>query len=189
MTTADILTLSRLGATPVVVWLAMGTPAQRYSAMYLFIAATLTDVFDGYLARKQGPTVLGNYLDPVADKVLILSVFFTVSFQGALPLWMALVLLAREFVVSGVRDVAAARGKIVGANWMGKLKTLLQIITICWAIFALARKGNDLTAFRSTMEYTMLWSLAFFTTALSAIFAGIFVYWNRDILLAGRGAK
>ncbi len=82
----------------------MPHPPARYGALLLFLAAMLSDVFDGIVARKTKRTVLGNYLDPIAGKTLILCVFVALGDCEVLPLWMGLVLIARELVVSGVRD-------------------------------------------------------------------------------------
>ena len=179
MNTANLLTLSRLLATPFVVWLMYGeTPTQRYGALALFIGAMLTDVFDGPLARRSGGTPLGTYLDPVADKTMILCVFVALGHLGALPMWMALVTIGRELIVSGVRDAAAAVGKVVGANWMGKTKTFLQTLTICLALFLMARLTPS-----GAPAWTALYVLAFVTVALSVLFALIFLHWNRRLLL------
>jgi len=175
----NLLTLSRLCATPFIVWLMYGrTPCQRYAALVLFLLAAATDAVDGVLARRGSQTVLGNYLDKVADKVLVLCVFVALADVGALPLWMALVLIAREFVVSGVRDVAAARGKVVGANWMGKVKMDLQVITIAWGLFLLGPSGAPPEESSQTLSWLVLKSLAWVTVLTSTGFAIVFVKWH-----------
>ncbi len=185
MDPANALTLSRLFATPFVIWLMYGQSAStRYGALILFVAAMLTDVFDGPLARRRGETVLGNYLDPVADKTLILCIFVTLAERGLLPLWMGLVLIGRELVVSAARDVAAVHGAVVGANWMGKTKTFLQVVTISFALFLLARADTvpPPDAFYVSAAYRLLWALGCATTALAVAFALIFFWWNRGFL-------
>ena len=119
---ANALTFARLLATPFVVWLILGgrhEPAMYAGAMLLFLAAMGTDIADGVLARRFGKTALGNYLDPIADKVLVLSTCVALMRCEMLPVWVTLVFICREFIVSGVRDVAALEGRMVGANWMG----------------------------------------------------------------------
>ena len=187
---ANLLTFSRLAATPFVVWLMYAdTPAARYGALGLFIAAMLTDVFDGPLARRTGRTTLGNYLDPIADKTLILCVFICLGEREILPLWMGLILLARELIVSGVRDVAAAQGRVVGANWMGKTKTFLQVVTVSVGLFLLARQGSEAgqSGFSET-GHQVVWWLGLGTVVVSAVFAGIFVHWNRGVFM-GRSVE
>jgi len=186
MNAANLLTLSRLVATPFVAWLMYGeSPAAKYAALVLFIAAMLTDCLDGPLARRCGRTVLGNYLDPVADKTLILCVFVCLGERDVLPLWMALVLIGRELIVSGVRDVAAAHGKVIGANWMGKTKTFLQVVAISFGLFFMARMDTGPgSGFPDTPAGRGLRTLGSVTVALSVVFAGMFVYWNRTLLFA-----
>jgi len=182
---ANVLTLSRLLATlPVIALMYGAAPAARYGALAVFLAAMLTDVFDGLLARRSRRTVLGNYLDPVADKTLILCVFAALGERGVLPIWMALVLIARELIVSGVRDVAAHGGRLIGANWMGKSKTFLQSVTIAWALFMWAR-APAMGDWKRTLEWRSLWWLGTATVAVSVAFAAAFVVWNRR-LLTGR---
>ena len=187
---ANLLTLLRLCATPFVVWLMYADSATaRYGALALFIGAMLTDVFDGMLARRGGQTVLGNYLDPVADKTLILCVFVCLGERGVLPLWMGLVLIGRELFVSGVRNVGAAQGRIVSANWMGKTKTFLQVVTISFGLLLLARAGNTMPDdSRLSAAYRSLWALGFVTVTLSVVFAIAFLYRSRDLLL-GRESR
>ena len=159
------------------------SPGARYGALALFVAAMLTDVFDGLLARREGRTALGNYLDPVADKTLILCVFVCLGERGVLPLWMGLVLIGRELLVSGVRDAAAAQGRVVGANWMGKTKTFLQVVTISAGLLLLARTGNKWAGDSPAVWFDLLWALGLVAVAASVIFAFVFIYWNRNVLL------
>ena len=188
MSVADLLTFSRLFATPFVIWLMYAdTLTARHGAWVLFIAAMLTDVFDGPIARRTGRTILGNYLDPIADKTLILCVFVCLGERGILPLWMGLALIAREFCVSGVRDVAAAQGRVVGANWMGKTKTLLQVITISVGLFLLARLDGEVGRdYFSSAGHHLVWGMGLMTVGLSIVFAGMFLHWNRGVIL-GKG--
>ena len=183
MNAANMLTLSRLLATPVVLGLMTGNaPATRFAALGVFLLAMLTDVFDGMLARRAGPTLLGTVLDPVADKVLTLCLFFALAECDVLPVWMGLALLAREFVVSGVRAMGARRGRVIGANRMGKTKTFLQTIVIAWALLLYARAAlPGAPAARAFGDYPFLYALAAVTTVLAMSFAGVFIYWNREL--------
>ena len=194
---ANLLTLSRFCATPFVIWLMYGSSAAaRYGALALFLGAMATDVFDGLLARNGRGTALGNYLDPVADKTLILSAFVALGALRVLPLWMGLVLIAREFAVSAVRDVAAAKGRVIGANWMGKTKTVLQVVTVAWAMLYHARAAEvkylvaseaDRQALLDyySFDRTLLWAFALLTVVASVVFAGAFAWWHRRLLFHG----
>ena len=100
---------------------------------YLFIAASITDGIDGYLARKRGQiTTMGMLLDPLADKLLIAAAFVTlVQFNPSLvPAWIAVVIIGREFLVSGLRSIAASEGFTIEASELGKFKMVVQIVSV-----------------------------------------------------------
>ncbi len=100
-------------------------------AVVIFLVAASTDWLDGYLARKrQQVTTLGKLLDPIADKLLTVSAFISLVELGLAPAWMIVVIVGREFAVSGMRSIAAARGVIMAASPWGKIKTVSQIVAI-----------------------------------------------------------
>ncbi len=129
------LTLARLLATPLfVVLLSVSFTGNYTAALVLFLLAMITDFFDGLLARSRGEiTVAGKLLDPLADKILISSAF--IIFVGLdelrLPAWLAIIIVSREFAITGLRLVAAGQGKIIPAGRWGKHKTLSQVFTVC----------------------------------------------------------
>jgi CDP-diacylglycerol--glycerol-3-phosphate 3-phosphatidyltransferase len=103
----------------------------EYIAAAVFILAALTDSFDGYIARKHNQvTKLGKLMDPVADKLLITAALISLVQMGKLSAWIAMVVIAREFVVTGLRGVAASEGHVIAASIWGKLKTIAQIVAI-----------------------------------------------------------
>ena len=186
MSAANLLTTSRLVLTlPIILLIYAGRPWAMWTAFGVFIAAMLTDVFDGMLARRDpNRSPLGTYLDPVADKVLLTSLFICLAHLGVAPMWTALVFVVREFVVSGVRSAAAAQGQIVGANWMGKTKTFLQTIAISFALCGLAVGMSDTSGYQPPFAHLCLqvaWWITCVVAVASAIFACVFVYWNRSI--------
>src|SRR5437868_9302639 len=110
---------------------------QELLASALFIAASITDGIDGYLARRRGQiTTMGMLLDPLADKLLIAAAVVTlVQFNPALvPAWVAVVVIGREFLVSGLRSIAASEGFTIQASDLGKSKMVVQIVSVCTAI-------------------------------------------------------
>lgn len=112
-------------------------------ALVLFCAASLTDMLDGKIARKYHlVTNFGKIMDPLADKILVYSAFCLMIGDGTIPAWMLIVILAREFVVSGVRTVAASDGIVIAAAMSGKAKTVLQMIAVPLLLFMLALKEN-----------------------------------------------
>ncbi|MGI6736560.1 MAG: CDP-diacylglycerol--glycerol-3-phosphate 3-phosphatidyltransferase [Anaerovoracaceae bacterium] len=123
------LTMGRILAIPVfiVVYL-MG---HYIIATLIFIAAAATDALDGHIARSRNlVTNFGKLMDPLADKLLTMSAFVCLVWMGLVPGWMVIVILAREFAVSGLRQIAAADGVVMAAGKSGKVKTVLQMVTI-----------------------------------------------------------
>jgi len=105
-------------------------------AVGLFLLASLTDILDGYLARKRyGVTTLGQLLDPIADKLLITSVLISLVELQLAPAWLVVVIVAREFAVTGIRMVAATHQVIIPAGGLGKVKMVIEVIAICLIIW------------------------------------------------------
>jgi CDP-diacylglycerol---glycerol-3-phosphate 3-phosphatidyltransferase len=131
----NVLTLLRILAVPVIVVALLGeTPNGDALAAGVFALAALTDGLDGYIARSRGSvTTFGKLMDPLADKLLIVAALISLVSLGRVAAWVAMVIIARELAVTGLRAVAAERGVVIAASWMGKLKTILQVA----AVFAL----------------------------------------------------
>lgn len=138
MNLPNTLTLSRILLTPllVVVLLTRVEGKEIYGAV-IFLLAALTDYLDGYFARKRNQvTATGKLLDPIADKLLVASAFIALVELDLAPAWMVVIIVGREFVINGIRTIAAARGHVIPANWLGKIKTFMQIVTIVVLIVA-----------------------------------------------------
>jgi CDP-diacylglycerol--glycerol-3-phosphate 3-phosphatidyltransferase len=139
----NYITFTRILSVPVLIWVLTsrvfdGPDGNReIIASALFIAASLTDAIDGYLARKRGQiTTIGILLDPLADKLMIAAAFITlVQFNPRIvPAWMAVVIIGREFLVSGLRSIAASQGFTIEASDLGKFKMVVQIVSVVAAI-------------------------------------------------------
>ncbi len=145
MSLADQLTLARVAAVPVVVALFISSfHAHDWWATGVFIAAMTTDWFDGRVARWRGHTSsLGSLLDPVADKVLVLTVLIVLVDRGVFPGWMVAAIVAREFLVSGLRLAALERGVVMQARDLGKLKTWSQATAAAIGGFAAAGAWDE----------------------------------------------
>ena len=105
-------------------------------AGFVFIIASLTDAADGYIARKRGiVTNLGKFIDPLADKIMVVAVLVALVDIQRVPAWMVVVIISREFIVTGLRMIAASKGIVIAASKGGKLKTVSQIIGITLLIF------------------------------------------------------
>jgi CDP-diacylglycerol--glycerol-3-phosphate 3-phosphatidyltransferase len=128
----NVLTLLRILAVPVIVVALLGeTPNGDALAAGVFALAALTDGLDGYIARRrQDVTTFGKLVDPLADKLLIIAALVSLVSLGRLAAWVAMVIIARELAVTGLRAVAVEQGVVISASWLGKLKTMLQVASV-----------------------------------------------------------
>lgn len=134
------LTILRVAMIPVfiVFMLWEGIPYSDYIAASIFILACITDFFDGYLARKYNlVTTFGKFMDPLADKLLVCSamICFVADPQCPMPVWVVIVIIGREFIISGFRLVAAEKGVVIAASYWAKVKTTVQMIMAIVLIF------------------------------------------------------
>ena len=143
MNLPNYITLTRIFSVPVLIWILFsrwfeGANGEReLLAVGVFVAASITDGIDGYLARKRGQiTTLGMLLDPLADKLMVMGAFITlVQFNPRIvPAWVAVIVIGREFLVSGLRSIAATEGFTIDASDLGKLKMVVQIVAVAAAI-------------------------------------------------------
>ncbi len=138
MRIANYLTISRIAMIPV--FMTLFRYQSMLFALIVFWIASLTDFFDGWIARKQGVTGFGQFMDPLADKLLVGAalISFTRADEGLIPGWMVLTIIGREFVVTGLRLViAAAHGTVVSATKLGKYKASSQMIVISFSLLLL----------------------------------------------------
>jgi CDP-diacylglycerol--glycerol-3-phosphate 3-phosphatidyltransferase len=145
---ADQLTIARMAAAPIIVALyAIDFAGHDYWATALFAVAMATDWVDGWLARRSGSSsAMGSLLDPVADKILVLAVLIVLVDQGVFAGWMVAAIVAREFLVSGLRLAALERGVVLGARDLGKLKTWTQSVAAILGGFAAGGSLDDSVA-------------------------------------------
>jgi len=167
MNLANKITLVRIFMIPIFVIVLLSgliaSPINRYIALIIFIIASLTDTLDGYIARSRNMvTNLGKFMDPLADKMLVISAMIALVQLGDLKAWVVIVIAAREFIVTGFRTIAASKNIIIAASWWGKLKTISQMLMI---IFLLANfKG---VMFRAIDDFLIV--LAVFFTVVSGV--------------------
>ena len=141
MTTASKITLVRVAMIPaymVTMYLSGGVAGLwMWISLGIFIVASLTDFIDGYIARKYNQTSdFGKFLDPLADKLLTLAAMCMFCEWGTFPAWALMLVLTREFAVSGLRMVAGPKGKVIAAGWSGKIKTASTMVGLCaWMAF------------------------------------------------------
>jgi CDP-diacylglycerol--glycerol-3-phosphate 3-phosphatidyltransferase len=144
----NTITVLRTGVVPILLLLPV-LPGERGSTIiaWSFIVAAVSDIFDGWLARRgQQVTRIGKLLDPLADKLLVATALVVLLAMGRIPIWMTfmvVVIVGREIAVTGLRGIASAGGQVVGASWLGKLKTVTQNIAIGALIFHYETIGLD----------------------------------------------
>lgn len=109
--------------------------ASKWIALGLFIIASLTDLLDGHIARKYNlVTNFGKFMDPLADKLLVCAALICLVEMGRIPSWIVIVIISREFIISGFRLIASDNGRVIAASYWGKFKTTFQMIMICLMI-------------------------------------------------------
>jgi CDP-diacylglycerol---glycerol-3-phosphate 3-phosphatidyltransferase len=141
VTLPNALTFARLLLIPIgiIALLFPDVPFTGIVALVIFVIAAVTDFFDGYFARKWHQTSpLGAFLDPLADKVLVLLYFIVLQYEGLFPMWLLLAMLARDLLNDGFRSFAATRGVVLPANIWGKAKTLFQMLALTSSLLAYA---------------------------------------------------
>lgn len=138
MNLANKLTLIRIILVPLflIFMVVEGIPYGTIIASSIFIIASITDKLDGYIARSRNQiTNFGKFMDPLADKLLVSAALISLVELQFVPAWMAVVIIAREFAVTGLRTIAASDGRVLAASWWGKIKTVIQIIAIILLLF------------------------------------------------------
>ncbi len=128
----NILTMMRIAAIPLLAALLMSpSKTSGFWAAAVFAIASITDWLDGYLARRMGiVTVFGKFLDPIADKLIVMAAMVMILPFGRVPAWMVLVILGREMIITGLRGIASSEGIVIQASDLGKFKTIFQIVAI-----------------------------------------------------------
>ena len=149
----------------------VGGAAGKWIALVLFVAARLTDLLDGKIARKYNlVTTFGKFMDPLADKLLVCSAMICLVQMGRIPAWIVIIIISREFIISGFRLVASDKGVVIAASWWGKFKTTFQMVMIILMI-------ADIAAL-SVVTQTVMW-IALILTVVSLI---DYLVKNKDVM-------
>lgn len=199
MTPANIITMVRICLVPVFVaaiispwpeWIGFDEldAWKSWIAAGIFVVISCTDWLDGYLARKRNEvTDFGKFMDPLADKILVTAALLVLIELGAIPSWVVLIIVAREFIVSGVRMMAASKGEVIAASWYGKFKTVFQMI----AIVLFVVKENPLLGDFSSGFYTGLYVTSWVVMGIALVLTivSMFDYVSKARHLLGFKAK
>ena len=168
------LTMGRMIAVPF--FIAAYIMGYYPAALILFCLASLTDALDGHIARKRGlVTNFGKIMDPLADKILVYSALCLFIESDLIRAWMLIVILAREFIVAGMRTVAASEGRVLAAGMSGKIKTVLQMVAVILYLFGLSVPSIGNTVI-------MIANVIFWAALAMTIYSGAEYVWkNRDV--------
>lgn len=174
------LTILRVILIPVFVVFLLASdaigPWSVYTALIIFIVASLTDLLDGKIARKYNlVTNFGKFMDPLADKLLVISALVCYVDMDRIPAWIVLIIIAREFIISGFRLVAAESGVVIAASYWGKIKTTVQMITI---IFMMPDFGG-------TVVFWIEQVLIYASLILTVVSLADYIIKNKNVLLNG----
>ena len=170
----NTLTVARIALIPVVVWMLGEDPNRRecLATAVIFVGAMLTDIVDGYLARKWNlVSPLGAYLDPLADKLMVMAVLVMLVPLGWVPAWLVLILLGRELAITGLRGIASQEGLTISAGTMGKVKTAFQSTALTMLLLHFPTLGIDVHSSGSVL----LWVATFFSLASAAEYLALFI--------------
>ncbi|HOC08766.1 MAG: CDP-diacylglycerol--glycerol-3-phosphate 3-phosphatidyltransferase [Clostridiales bacterium] len=180
MNLANRLTLFRIILVPVfMVFLLNKITYGEYLAAGVFILAALTDSLDGYIARKHNQvTKLGKLMDPIADKLLVTAALISLVQMDKLSAWIAMVIIAREFVVTGIRSIAASEGQVIAASIWGKLKTISQVV----AVVAIILNNFPFSYIGIPFDQIAIWT----AVALTLISLADYLYKCRKIFINSR---
>ncbi|CAK7043745.1 CDP-diacylglycerol--glycerol-3-phosphate 3-phosphatidyltransferase [uncultured Tissierella sp.] len=179
MNLANKITILRVFLVPIfMIVLYSNIPYSTYVAAGIFIIASLTDTLDGYIARSRNMiTNFGKFVDPLADKVLVSAALISLVELGKVPGWVVVLIIAREFTITGFRVIAASEGVTIAASPLGKIKTITQLI----AIIALLLNNFPFNLINLPFANIMLYISLFFT-----IISGVdYIYKNKSALKMG----
>lgn len=176
------LTCIRMAAVPffVAVFYLPGVPGHFVWALVLFVLASFTDFLDGQIARKRNlVTDFGKFMDPLADKVLVVSALICFTEMGLVPAPVVIVIIAREFAVTSLRLIAAPKGVVIAADIYGKMKTVAQMVWVITVLLQLALEENAIVLpFLAGFNSVMIWVV----TALTVLSGVNYIWANRKLL-------
>ena len=162
----------------------------KFITLIIFLIASFTDFLDGYIARKNNlVTTFGKFLDPIADKLLVLSAMIMLVEDGIIPAWIPIIIAAREFIVSGIRMLAAGDGKVIAASWYGKVKTVSQMVAIGLAFLSTNSFMEFINVKMATGAFALniIMSLAMIVSVVATIFSGLDYFMkSKDIVLKSK---
>jgi CDP-diacylglycerol---glycerol-3-phosphate 3-phosphatidyltransferase len=180
----NLLGLFRIVTTPLlVVVILLGTPLGYMIAVLLLLLMAASDIADGPIARRlQVVSPLGVFLDTISDKIFVAGALIPMVERGLLPGWIALLIIVRDFAVSGLRSYAAAEGQVISARRWGKQKLIITVSALIWRLLAAAIAGLPSAPSLLTMLVN-LWPIAMVLALVWTVFSGVEYFWKAWPLL------
>lgn len=194
----NLLGIFRILATPILVWLVLqDTSSGYFAAIALLLLMAASDIADGPLARRLGVvSPLGVFLDTISDKIFVAGALIPMVEVGLLSGWIALVVIVRDFAVSGLRSFAAAEGVVISARQWGKQKLVITVVAIVWRLLAAAVLGSGAPPFQAPADWSGLglvlawlfsiWPIPMALMLAWTIFSGAEYFWKAWPLLGGK---
>lgn len=157
----------------------------RVAATFIFIIAALTDLLDGLLARSMGlVSNFGKFLDPIADKLLVIAGFSAFVELGRLSTFILMIIVAREFLVTGIRLLAAERGVVIAASWFGKFKAVVQMLTLIFLLVEPFITGSSYSTPGFNSAYMIFTNIMIIATLVLTILSGADYWFKNRIILS-----
>ncbi|MFQ6674991.1 MAG: CDP-diacylglycerol--glycerol-3-phosphate 3-phosphatidyltransferase [Fidelibacterota bacterium] len=183
----NVLTVLRIILTPVfILCLFYEAPWAKPTALGVFIVASITDAWDGYLARKRKEvTRTGTFLDPLADKILVSSAFLSFAIMGKIPYWMVALIIFRDLFVTGLRMLFLSRGVSLVTSRIAKLKTTTQLVAIVFILSTMTLKALKLVDAREIIDFIESVHLIYYAVLFVTVFT---LYSGLSYLYANRAA-
>lgn len=196
----NLLGIFRILTTPLLVWLILlDLPGGYYGAVVLLLLMAASDIADGPLARRMGVvSPLGVFLDTISDKIFVAGALIPMVERDLISSWIALLIIVRDFAVSGLRSFAAAEGEVISARQYGKQKLVITVTALVWCLLAAGFNGASAPAFQSPPDRAFsgvawvlswlfsLWPVPMFLTVVWTAFSGIEYFWKAWPLFSGK---
>jgi CDP-diacylglycerol--glycerol-3-phosphate 3-phosphatidyltransferase len=196
----NLLGVFRILTTPLLVWLVLlDRPAGYYGAVVLLLLMAASDIADGPIARRMGVvSPLGVFLDTISDKIFVAGALIPMVERDLISSWIALLIIVRDFAVSGLRSFAAAEGQVISARQYGKQKLVITVTALVWCLLAAGFNGSGAAVFQVAPERGLtglawllawlfsLWPVPMFLTVVWTIFSGAEYFWKAWPLLSGK---
>ncbi len=188
MNLPNILTIGRILITPLfIILLFYDHPYAKSWALFIFVTAMLTDIFDGYYARKYNlVTDYGRFLDPLADKVMVLSALISFAVMDVIPFWMVSLIIFRDVFVTGLRMAMSSKNKTMVTSRIAKRKTLSQVLIIIFILFNIGLSSLSISWIGEIILFSKQYDLIYYFTFLVTVFTVFtgftYLYSNRSVI-------